>query len=134
MRNGIIVLLLLAAGCGQRGQWSTVCSQASPDGKTVAEVRCHTLGSLEPRHHYYLRFIPEQTFRPLSGDVTVKTSASAVKNDRVVDEWNMEHYVGYLQSMDSVEARCPSSVRWEEDGSVTLLSKKGIAGRYELKE
>lgn len=97
-------------------------------------MRCHTLGSLEPRHHYYLRFTPELTFRPLLGDVTVKAGASAVKTDRVVNEWKTEHYVGYLQALDSVEARRPSSLRWEEDGTVTLLSQKGIAGRYEFKE
>ncbi len=119
------------------GTWSTVCKSDSPDGSLQAVIRCHSVPTLmDGREHYYLAFEPERDFRPIADadSVTVKTSASAVKNDQVVYEWKKKHYVGYLQGFDDLGKRRPSSVQWEADGTVTLLSQDGIAGQYEFKK
>jgi len=118
------------------GRWSTVCTSRSPDGTLFAEVRCHWMpAAMDGRYHYYLSFEPKREFRPISEDsyVTVKISASAVKNDQVVYTWKTEHYVGYLQGFDGVDERRPSSIQWETDGTVVLLSQRGIAGKYEFR-
>jgi hypothetical protein len=131
-----IVGLSVAAVIGWKvGWWSTVCAAESPDGAVKATVRCHFLPCvMDGRYHYYLSFAPKQEFRPIPTDVTVKTSASAVKSDSVTQDWKTRHCVGYLQGFDDVDERRPSSIEWEQDGTVSLLSREGTAGRYEFKK
>lgn len=108
----------------------------SPNGELTVVVRCHKiLGMIpiDPRYHYYLSFRPETVFIPLEGDYSLKPGASCFKNDHVNFTWKKQHYMGYLQEFDSPSEDGPYSVLWEDNGVVIVLSKSGIAGRYQLK-
>jgi ribulose bisphosphate carboxylase small subunit len=99
-----------------------------------AVVRCHKF-PLPPdgRYHYYISLSPGRELLPLEVDSTLKTTASACKQDRVVYEWRTQHYMGYLQGFDDVEEQRPRTILWEEDGTLTVLSQGGVVAQYQIK-
>jgi hypothetical protein len=113
--------------------WDTVCTADAPDGSRRAVVRCHWVPTrADPRYHYYLTFCPPVEFRPVSSESTLKSGPSAVKEDQVTFEWATTHFIGYLQGLDRVDDRRPSSVEWDGD-RVVVRSREGIAGVFEFR-
>lgn len=112
-----------------------VYESESPDSRLRLVVTQSTTLSIlsDTRYYYYVEFKPARKFRLAETGSALKCASGTDCTVKLSYDWADKHYIGYLQGMDDVADRMPSSVIWK-DGEIILLSIDGTVCVLEIED